>query len=143
MVEKMAALQSSGTWDMVTLPASKTPIGCRWVYTVKIGPDGRVDRLKARLVAKGYTKVYGSDYYDTFSPIAKIASICLLLSIATMQSCPLYKLDIKNAFLHGDRAEEIYMEQPPGFFAQGESGLVYRLRHSLYGLKQSPRAWFG
>ena len=63
MVEEMVALHSSGTWDLVTLPASKTPVGCRWVYTVKIGPNGRVDRLKARLVTKGYTQVYGSDYW--------------------------------------------------------------------------------
>ena len=72
-----------GAW----LPlAGKTHVGCLWVYTVKIGPDGRVDRLKARLVAKGYTQIYGSDYYDTFSPVAKIASSHLLLSMDVMQS---------------------------------------------------------
>ena len=74
---------------------------------------------------------------------AKIASVRLLLSMAAMCSWPLFQLDIKNAFLHGDLAEEVYMEQPPDFVAQGESGLVCRLRRSLYGLKQSPRAWFG
>ena len=63
--------------------------------------------------------------------------------MAAMCSWPLFQLDIKNAFLHGDLAEEVYMEQPPGFVTQGESGLVCRLRRSLYGLKQSPRAWFG
>nr|CAN69691.1 hypothetical protein VITISV_026777 [Vitis vinifera] len=143
MVDEMAILHSNGTWDLVVLPSGKSTVGCRWVYAVKVGPDGQVDRLKARLVAKGYTQVYGSDYGDTFSPVAKIASVRLLLSMAAMCSWPLYQLDIKNAFLHGDLAEEVYMEQPPGFVAQGESGLVCRLRRSLYGLKQSPRAWFG
>ncbi|RVW60653.1 Retrovirus-related Pol polyprotein from transposon TNT 1-94 [Vitis vinifera] len=112
MVDEMAALHSNGTWDLVVLPPGKSTVGCRWVYAVKVGPDGQ------------------------------IASVRLLLSMAAMCSWPLYQLDIKNAFLHGDLAEEVYMEQPPGFVAQGESGLVCRLRRSLYGLKQSPRAWF-
>ncbi|RVW81347.1 Retrovirus-related Pol polyprotein from transposon RE2 [Vitis vinifera] len=126
MVDEMAALHSNGTWDLVVLPSGKSTVGCRWVYAVKVGPDGQVDRLKARLVAKGYTQVYGSDYGDTFSPVAKIASVRLLLSMAAMCSWPLYQLDIKNAFLHGDLAEEVYMEQPP------LSGLVCRLRRSIW-----------
>ena len=120
MVDEMTALHSNGTWDLVVLLSGKSTVGCRWVYTVKVGPDGQVDHLKARLVTKGYTQVYGSDYGDTFSPVAKIASVrLLLLSMATMRSWPLYQLDNKNAFLHGDLAEEVYMEQPPGFVAQG------------------------
>ena len=94
-----------------------------------------MDRLKARLVAKGYTQIYGLDYYNTFSLIDKMDSVRFLLSMATMRSWPQYQLDIKKAFLHGDLAREVYMEQPLGFVAQGESGLVCRLRHSLYGLK--------
>ena len=94
------------------------------------------------MVAKRYTQVYGFDYGDTFSPVSKIASVHLLLSMAAMCSWPLFQLDIKNVFLHGDLAEEVYMEQPPGFVAQGEFSLVCRLRRSLYGLKQSPRVWF-
>ncbi|RVX02272.1 Retrovirus-related Pol polyprotein from transposon TNT 1-94 [Vitis vinifera] len=119
MVDEMTALHSNGTWDLVSLPPGKSTAGCRWVYTVKVGPDSQVDSLKARLVAKGYTRIYGCDYGDTFSPVAKIGSVRLFLSM------------------------EVYMEQPPGFVAQGESGLVCKLRRSLYGLKQSPRAWFG
>ena len=143
MVEEMVALHSTSTCDLVPLPPGKSPIGCRWVYTVKIGPDGQADHLKARLVVKGYTHIYGSDYYDTFSLVAKIAFVRLLLSMAAMSSWPLYQLGIKNAFLHDNLVEEVYMEQPPRFVAQGEFGLVCRLCRSLYGLKPSPRAWFG
>ena len=57
MVDEMAALHSTGTWDLIVLPFGKFPVGCRWVYTVKVGPDGQVDRLKAHLVTKGYTQV--------------------------------------------------------------------------------------
>ena len=142
MVEEMTALHSTSTWDLVTLLGGKSHVGCRWVYTVKIGPDGLVDCLKASLVAKGYTQIYGFDYYDTFSPVAKMAYVRLLLSMVVMRSWPLYQLDIKNAFLHDDLAEEVYMEQPLGFVAQGESGLACRLHLSLCGLKQSPQAWF-
>ena len=66
MAEEMDALYSNGTWELVVVPLGKSPFGCRWVYTVKVGPDGQVDRLKVRLVVKGYTQQYGSDYYDIF-----------------------------------------------------------------------------
>ncbi|RVW56704.1 Retrovirus-related Pol polyprotein from transposon RE1 [Vitis vinifera] len=91
----------------------------------------------------GYTQIYCCEDGNTFSPVAKIASVRLFLSMATMCHWALYQLDIKNVFLHGELFEEVYMEQPPDFVAQEESGLVCKLRHSLYGLKQSPQAWFG
>ena len=105
------------------------------MYTVKIGPDGLVDRLKAWLVAKGYTQVYGSNYYDTFSFVATIASLRLLLFMVAMQSWPLYQLNIKNALLHGDLAEEVYMEQPHGFVAQGGVWIGIVTPRNLYRYK--------
>ena len=143
MIDEMQAFEQNDTWELVPLPPGKQTVGCRWVYAIKVGPNGEVDRLKARLVAKGYTQIYGLDYCDTFSPVAKITTVRLFLAMAAIRHWPLHQLDVKNAFLHGDLNEEIYMEQPPGFVTQGESSLVCKLRRSLYGLKQSPRAWFG
>ncbi|KAJ9543931.1 hypothetical protein OSB04_023638 [Centaurea solstitialis] len=143
MLDELKALEHNVTWDLVELPIGKRAIGCKWVFTVKVNPDGSVARLKARLVAKGYAQTYGIDYSETFSPAAKLSSIRLSISLAATYGWPLHQLDVKNAFLHGDLLEEVYMEQPPGFVAQGECGKVCKLRKSVYGLKQSPRAWFG
>ena len=143
MIEEMDALNGNDTWNLVHLPTGKKSIGCRWVFVVKVNLDGSVARLKARLVAKGYAQTYGVDYFDTFSPVAKMTSVRLFISLAATHNWDLHQLDIKNAFLHGDLQEEVYMDQPPEFVAQGEIGKVCRLRKSLYGLKQSPRAWFG
>ena len=63
---------------------SKEVVGCRWVYAIKVGPNGEVDRLKAQLVAKGYTQIYGLDYGDTFSPVAKITTILLFFAMAAI-----------------------------------------------------------
>ena len=116
----------------------------QWYFAIKVGPYGTIDRLKARLVAKSFTQNFCLDYGDTFSPMAKMAFVCLFIAMAALQQWPLYQLECKNTFLNGDLQEEIYMEQPPSFVAHGESpGLVCHLRKSLYGLKQSPRAWFG
>ncbi|RVW93300.1 Retrovirus-related Pol polyprotein from transposon RE1 [Vitis vinifera] len=143
MLEEIYALEDNHTWKLVDLPQGKKVVGCKWVFAVKVNPDGSVARLKARLVARGYAQTYGVDYSDTFSPVAKLNSVRLFISIAASQQWMIHQLDIKNAFLHGDLEEEVYLEQPPGFVAQGEYGKVCRLKKALYGLKQSPRAWFG
>ena len=97
---EMDALIDNGTWDLVRLLAGKKVIGCRWVFIVKVNPDGSITRLKAHLVAKGYAQTYGVDYFDTFSPVAKLASIWLFISLAATHGWDLHQLDIKNVFLY-------------------------------------------
>ena len=135
MIEDMDALNGNGTWNLVHLPTGKKAIGCRWVFAVKVNPDGSVARLKAWLMAKGYAQSYGVDYSDTFSTVAKMTFVRLFISLSATHNWDLHHLDIKNAFLQGNLQEEVYMEQPPGFVAQGEIGKVCRLRKSLYGSK--------
>jgi len=102
MLDELSALQNSGTWKLISLPSGKSVVGCRWVFTIKVGPDGTIDHLKARLVAKGYTQIFCLDYGDTFSPVAKMASVRLFIAMAALQRWPLYQLDVKNDFLNGD-----------------------------------------
>ena len=115
MIEEMDVLTDNGTWDLMHLPARKKVIDCRWVFTVKVNPDGSIVRLKAHLVAKGYAQTYGVDNSDTFSPIAKLTYIRLFIYLEATHGRDLHQLDIKNVFLHGDLAEEVHMEQPLGF----------------------------
>jgi hypothetical protein len=81
------------------------------------------------------------DYKETFTPVAKMTTVRTILSIAASQGWPLHQMDVKNAFLHGDLKEQIYMSPPPGLFSSPSSD-VCKLKRSLYGLKQAPRTWF-
>ena len=95
---------------------------------MKVNPNGSIALLKAHLVAKGYAQTYDIDYSDTFSPIVKLTYVRLFISLAATYNWDLHQFDVKNAFLHGDFQEEVYMEQPLGFVAQGEIGRVFRLQ---------------
>ena len=102
MNEELKSLKKNATWDITDLPADKKHVGCKWVYTVKYKDDETVDHFKAKLVAKGYTQKYGIDYTNTFSHVAKINIVCVLLSLAANLDWPLQQFDVKNVFLHGD-----------------------------------------
>ncbi|CAL2258010.1 unnamed protein product [Prunus armeniaca] len=115
-----------------------------WIYTIKLKADGSIERYKARLVAKGYTQRYGVDYQETFAPVAKINTVRILISLSANLDWPLHQFDVKNAFLHGDLEEEVYMDPLPRCNLSSEKKhYMCKLKKSLYGLKQSPKAWFG
>jgi hypothetical protein len=140
MQEEYNSLLKNQTWDLVPLPYIRKLVICRWVYRTKSAADGQISKYKAKLIYKGFQYVHGIDYDDTFAPVAKMDSIHLALAIAATKGWEVHQIDVKNALLHGDLSEEIYMEQPHGFMQ--DSSLVCQLKKSLYGLKQAPRAWY-
>jgi hypothetical protein len=126
---------------VVPCSSNVKPIGCKWVYSIKLRSDGTLDRYKARLVALGNRQEYGVDYEETFASVAKMTTLRTVIFIAASQGWPFHQMDVKNAFLYGDLKEDIYMTPPPGLFSSLNSA-VCKLKWSLYGLKQAPQAWF-
>ena len=119
---EITALEDNKTWIVCSLPAGKKAVGCKWVFKIKLNADGTLEQYKAHLVAKGYTQQEGLDYVETFSHVAKLATVKLLIAVAAAKGWSLSQLDISNAFLNGDLEEEIYMTLTPGYSPrQGES----------------------
>jgi len=138
---EISALESNQTWKIALLTKDKAAIGCKWVFKIKYKVDGTIERYKARLVAKGYTQTESIDYLDTFSLVAKMTTIKLLFSLASIYNWEFKQLDINNAFLHRDLKEVVYMVVPPRLTSI-PPGKVCKLKKALYGLKQASREWF-
>ena len=143
MDREIATLEGANTWTTVPQPQGKNIVGSKWVFRIKRKSDGSIDKYKARLVARGFSQIYGVDYFDTYSPVAKMSSFRLILAMAARYDWDVESFDFNGAYLNGTLSddEEIYMKEPPGYETQGEH-CVKRLRKSLYGLKQAGRKWY-
>ena len=139
MEDEMQSLKDNETFEVTQLPENRQKVGGRWVYALKDGPDGST-RYKARYVAKGYSQTEGIDYQETFSPTAKMTSLRVIVQLAVQYNLIVHQLDVKTAYLNAPIDCEIFVDQPEGFSRGGEKS-VWKLKKSLYGLKQSGRNW--
>ncbi|GJY55064.1 retrotransposon protein, putative, ty1-copia subclass [Tanacetum coccineum] len=138
---EMQSMKDNDVWVLVELLPNARTVGSKWLFKKKTDMDGAIYIFKARLVAKGFTQTYGVDYEETFSPVADIRAIRILIAIAAYYDYEIWQMDVKTAFLNGHLSEEVYMEQPEGFVNPKYPNHVCKLKRSIYGLKQASRQW--
>lgn len=140
MQDELQSHSDMNTWELVAREPGMKVVKSKWVFRIKRGPTGKVDKFKARVVAVGSSQVHGLDYYETFSPVIKLASLRTLLALGNEERMHMRQLDVKTAYLHGELEEEVYMEPPPG--CPNVSSNVCKLNKAIYGLKQAGRTWY-
>lgn len=138
MDDELQSIEQNETWKLTDLPNNRKSIGCKWVFKIKRDDSGSIARFKARLVAQGFSQKYGIDYDEVFAPVGGSTTLRVLLSFAGKLKYVVKHYDVKAAFLNGTLEEEIFMRQTQGYKV---SDKVYKLKKSLYGLKQSARLW--
>ena len=140
MKSKMDSMYTSQVLTLVDPSEGIKPIGCKWILKKNKDMKGNVITYKARLVAKGYHQKQGIDYDETFSLVAMLKSIRILLNISFHYDYEIWKMDVKMTFLDGNLSKEVYMTQFEGFIYEN-GNKVCKLQRSIYGLKQASRSW--
>ncbi|GJS24986.1 putative ribonuclease H-like domain-containing protein [Tanacetum coccineum] len=140
--EELLQFKLQQVWILVDLPFGKKAIGTKWVFRNKRDERSIVMKNKARLVAQGHRQEEGIDYDEVFELVARIEATMLFLAFASYMGFLVYQMDVKSAFLYGTIEEEVYVHQPSGFVDPAHPNKVYKVVKALYGLHQSPRAWY-
>ena len=139
MKSKMGSMYENKVWTLVDLPDDRQAMENKWIFKRKTDADSSVTIYKARIFAKGFQQVQGVDYNESFSLIAMLKSVRIMLAIATFYE--IWQMDVKTAFLNGFLKEELYMMQLEGFVDPKGANKVCKLQRSIYGLVQASRSW--
>ncbi|RXW14669.1 hypothetical protein EST38_g11187, partial [Candolleomyces aberdarensis] len=137
--EELQSLIDNDVFEVVKTPDGIRPITSKPVLRIKTDSNGNIERYKIRIVARGFTQRKGIDFKDTFSPVANLESIRLILSLTAQFNLELNQMDVTTAYLNGVLDEDIYLSPPEG--VDIPEGHCWKLKRSLYGLKQSGRTW--
>nr|GEV28696.1 transposase, MuDR, MULE transposase domain protein [Tanacetum cinerariifolium] len=134
---EIQSIKYNDVWVLVELPPNTRTVGSKWLFKKKTDMDGVIYVFKARLVAMRFTQTYGVDYEETFSPVADIRAIRILIAIAAYYDYEIWQMDVRTVFLNGHLSEEVYMEQLEGDAAYIFGIKIYRDRSKrLIGLCQ-------
>ena len=107
MQEGLNQFQRSEIWELLPRPSNQRVIGTRWVFRNEMDENGIIVRNKARLVAQGFNQEEWIDYEETFTPVARLEAIRMLLTFAFFKDFVLYQMDVKSVFLNGFINEEV------------------------------------
>jgi hypothetical protein len=142
MDREMKTLKDAGTWETVPCPTGHNIVGSKWVFQIKHKAHGSINKYKACLVARGFMQIYGADYFETYSPVAKLTSFRTILALAVCQDWDINSFDFDGAYLNRELGEneDIYMKNPPSY--DEDDNTVKHLKKSLYRLKQVGRKWY-
>ncbi|GKB99557.1 retrovirus-related pol polyprotein from transposon TNT 1-94 [Tanacetum coccineum] len=141
MQEELNQFVTNDVWSLFPPPENQTTIGTKLVFKNKLVENGVVSRNKARIVAQGYNQQEGTDFDETYAPVARLESIRILFAYACAHDFNLFQMDVKSVFLNGFINEEVYVSQPPGFINFEKPNHVFKLKKALYSNKQAPKAW--
>ena len=141
MKSEIVSIYQNKAWTLMDLPDDRQSIEINGPFKKKTDVDGNVTIHEARLVAKSFSQVQGVDYDETFSPVAILKSVRIMLAIAAFFDYEIWQMDVKTAFLNGYLKEELYMMQPEGFVDPKNANKVCKLQRSIYGLVQASRSW--
>ena len=139
--EEIEKLKVQGTGELVdrdSLEPGTKVLTARWVFSWKVGPNGEI-QAKARYCGRGFMQDYGVDYLDTYAPMSRMTSIRCLMQLTAQYNFIGHQIDVTSAYLNAKIDHEIYMEQPDS--PDKDPSKVWRLKKSIYGLKQSARLW--
>ena len=142
MHDELLQFQRNDVWTLVPRPEREHIIDTKWVFHNKTDEEGNVIRNKARPAAQGYSEVEGVDFDESFTPVAHLESIRVLLALACHLKFKLYQMDVKTTFLNGFLKEDIYVAQTKAFIDPHFLDHVLYLKKALYGLKKAPRTWY-
>ncbi|GKE74688.1 retrotransposon protein, putative, ty1-copia subclass, partial [Tanacetum coccineum] len=140
MNAEMQSVIDNMVWVLDDLPPNCKTVGSKWIFKKNTDMDGIVHTYKACLVVKGYTQLFGVDYEETFSPVADIRAIRIIISIAAFYDYEIWQMDVKTAFLNGYLDETIYMVQLEGFVDPKHPRKACKIQRSIYSLKQASRS---
>ena len=140
-VTELETLEGMDAWEIVDQTDEMNVIDSTWAFKLKRYPDGLIKKFKARFCARGDQQKEGIDFFETYAPVVQWTTVRLMLILEILLDLKSKQGDVTAAFLHADleEGEEVYVRMPQGF---RKSGKVLKLKKTLYGLRQSPRAFW-